>query len=118
MPVPKETAQGWWVPEIVYEENDENPTGYQLPLINVPEGQEMPAQLVVVEVRQLDEEEDGLPVVEKTIHQYFDANLLKMKMTVEEYDRVRECIGLEPLAAAIEKGQKITDNIRKKVEKD
>lgn len=110
-----------WVPEIEYEESSGGVTS-NIPFISVPEEQEMPRMLFVFESRDTGEIEPGtdgeeVPVVELNLHQYVDMAFLKAGLTVEEYDRVRFVLGLDPLAKASAEGKKITDNIRKNIEK-
>ena len=45
-----------------------------------------------------------------------DLSILKSKLTSDAYDNVRLALGLEPLKDAVEKGTKITSNIREKIE--
>ena len=87
----------------------------------VPESQKMPNLLYVFESRETGEFEpdlDGepLPILEMDLHQY--ANMQKLKSGLDEatYDKVRKCLGLEPLALAAEKGSKITESIRKNLD--
>ena len=42
-------------------------------------------------------------------------NALKAKLSVEEYDRVRAVLGLEPLKVASQKGTQITQKIRESI---
>ena len=108
-----------WVPEIMYEDGPDGMTSH-IPFIEVPEIEKMPGVLFMFEVRDTGEVEPGpegeeLPVKEMILHQYADMQTLKDGMTLEEYDRVREVLGLEPLSVAAQKGKKITDNIREKM---
>lgn len=105
-----------WVPEIVYEESEGGLTS-KIPFINCPEDQEMPRMLFMFESRETGEYEPGLegeeiPVVELNLHQYANMASLKANLTLQEYDRVRFVLGLEPMKDAVAAGQKITDNIR------
>ena len=63
-----------------------------------------------------DEEGNPLPILEMDLHQYADMTALKNNLDATTYDTVRLALGLEPLAAAEEKGRKISQNIREKVE--
>ena len=105
-----------WVPEIVYEDNDDGLSSH-IPLIVVPQGEEMPEMLFVFESRETGEFEPGvdgedLPVTELDLHQYADMAVLKKNLTWMEYDNVRFALGLEALKTAAVKGSKITSNIR------
>ena len=108
-----------WVPEITYEEA-EGGLSSNIPFIAVPENQLMPPFLFIFESRETGEFEPGLdgemlPIVEMDLHQYADLAILKRGLSPETYDQVRECLGLEPLQTAIEKGSKITDAVRKNI---
>ena len=81
----------------------------------------MPSVLFMFESRDTGEFEPGLegeevPVVELNLHQYANMSALKTGLTAEEYDRVRYVLGLDPMKSAVAAGQKITENIRNKVE--
>jgi len=105
-----------WIPEIMYEETDEGQTS-AIPFIMVPNNEEMPKLLYVFESRETEEVEPGpegeeLPIVEWDLHQYADMNILKSGLDFETYDRVRECLGLEPMDVATAKGQRISTTVR------
>ena len=105
-----------WIPEICYEEGQDGLSSH-IPFIQVPEGADMPGVLVIFESRETGEFEPGLegedvPVVQLDLHQYADMSTLKTGLSAEDYDRVRECLGLEPLVTAADKGRKITENVR------
>jgi len=109
-----------WVPEILYEESDDSDASV-LPFIMVPQGKEMPSMLYVFESRDTGEFEPGLegesvPVVQWDLHQYADMAILKDELSEEAYDNVRAALGLELLETASQKGQKITQKIREKIE--
>jgi len=106
-----------WIPEIMYEEDDSGLSS-NIPFIPVPTGETMPKMLFVFESRETGEYEpndDGepVPILEMELHQYADMLQLKEGLDPETYDKVRICLGLEPLASAVTKGQKISDKIRK-----
>ena len=108
-----------WIPEITYEEVDGGISS-NIPFVAVPEGEIMPKFLFIFESRETGEFEPGhegemLPIVEMDLHQYADMNYLKQGLSPELFDKVRECLGLEPVAAAAKKGSAITDNIRKNI---
>ena len=107
-----------WIPEIMYEDTEEEGLTSHIPFIPVPSGEEMPKMLFVFESRETGEFEPGpegeeLPVTEMDLHQYADMLTLKENLDSETYDKVREVLGLEPLKSAAVKGKKITDNVRK-----
>ncbi len=109
-----------WIPEICYEE-DSNGLSSHIPFIQVPNGQEMPRMLFVFESRETGEYEPGedgnpLPIYDMDLHQYADMSSLKKKLSPAVYDKVREALGLEPLSAAVDKGKKITNKVRKNLE--
>ena len=104
-----------WIPEVMYEE------GSNLPHIQVPAGETMPGMLMVFSATETgefepDEEGNPLPILEMDLHQYADMVTLKNNLDTTTYDAVRAALGLEPLATAEEKGRKISQNIREKVE--
>jgi hypothetical protein len=105
-----------WIPEIMYEEGD-NGLSSNIPFIMVPEGQVMPKVVFIFESRETgefepNEEGDPVPILEMDLHQYADMQQLKEGLDAATYDKVRICLGLEPLASAIVKGKKITENVR------
>ena len=109
-----------WVPEILYEEAEDGLSS-NIPFIMVPKDQTMPRMLFVFESRDTGElepnsEGDPVPIFEMDLHQYADMKILKEGLSLEVYDQVRSCLGLEPLKEAAQKGAKITESVRKKVE--
>jgi hypothetical protein len=109
-----------WIPEIMYEESEEGSS--HIPFIMVPEGQTMPNLLYIFESRDTGEKEPGLdgeavPIIEWDLHQYADMLILKNKLDIQTYDKVRNALGLEPLLTAIEKGQNISKNIRNNIDR-
>jgi len=111
--------EGNWIPEIMYEEGSEGVSN--IPFIMVPANEEMPLLLYIFESCDTGEKEPGpegnpIPIVEWDLHQYADMTILKEKLTHDVYDKVRAALGLETLAAAAEKGRKITSKIRGNVE--
>jgi hypothetical protein len=101
----------------MYEE-DLDGTSQQLPFILVPGDEEMPKFLLMWEHRDTGEIEPGpageeMPIVESTLRQYALMDVLKSKLTASEYDRVRQALGLEPLASASTKGKAISDRVSK-----
>lgn len=99
--------QTTWIPEIMYEEDS------QLPFIQVPKNQPDPHILFIFVNRENgetepDEEGNEVPVVEMDLRQFADLKILKENLTEQEYDRVREVLGLLPLKEATKKGKEIT----------
>ena len=106
-----------WLPEIVYEEIEDGITS-NIPFVSVPDEEEMPPVLFIFESRDTGEIEPGpegedLPVTELELHQYVNMTKLKNALDSTTYDRIRCVIGLEPLAVATEKGQDLTNRVRK-----
>jgi len=106
-----------WVPEIYYEEADENGLTSHIPFIAVPDDEEMPKILFIFESRETGEVEPGpngddLPVTQMDVHQYADRAVLKDGLSPELFDEVRSVLGLQPRAEAAEAGRRITDRIR------
>jgi hypothetical protein len=110
-----------WIPEIMYEDTGEEGLTSHIPFIPVPPTEEMPVMIFVFESRETGEFEPGpegedLPVTEMDLHQYADMAILKENLDVNTYDKVREALGLETLAAAASKGKQITKNVRKNLD--
>jgi len=108
-----------WVPEIMYEEGSEGASN--IPFIQVPEDEEMPKLLFMFESRNTGELEPGpegeeMPVFEWDLHQYADMAILKEALRPELFDEVRVSLGLQPMAEAVEAGQKISQNVRTTLE--
>jgi hypothetical protein len=106
-----------WVPEIYYEEADENGLTSHIPFIAVPDEEEMPKILFIFESRETGEVEPGpdgedLPVTQMDLHQYADMAVLKDGLSPELFDEVRSVLGLQPRAEAADAGRRITDRIR------
>lgn len=106
-----------WTPEISYEHDDDGGQLGNLPLIHVPKGEQMPPFLMIWEARDTGEIEPGsggeeVPVVEWDMRQYAQMEILKEKLSPQEYDRVRAVLGLKPLAEATVQGQAITQKVR------
>ena len=105
-----------WVPEIMYEEYEEDSISGGLPFIQVPNDKEMPDILFMFGSRETGEFEPDLegepqPIMEMELFQYANMHYLKQSLTAEVYDEVRVCLGLEPLAAAKKKGQEQSKKI-------
>ena len=96
-----------WIPEIFYEETQEGLTR-GLPFVNIPKDKAMPSALFICEVRDAEDDMKDLAV-----HMFANMTVLKQELDQESYNRVRAALGLEDLATATEKGQKITDELTK-----
>ena len=108
------TQNSAWYPEIMYEEES------KIPFVPVPADQQMPSILFMFESRETGEHEPGhdgepVPIVQMDLHQYADMNLLKEGLSPDQYDSVRECLGLKPMKEAVPQGRQITENIREKL---
>ena len=106
-----------WIPEIMYEEGDDGMSS-NIPFIMVPQDEDMPKMIFIFESRETgefepNEEGEPVPIIEMGLHQYADMLTLKNGLDVTTYNKVRKCLGLEPLQDAVVAGRKITDNIRK-----
>ena len=71
-----------WIPEIMYEETQDDGLTSHIPFIPVPQDEEMPKLIYVFESRETGEFEPGpngedLPVTTMDLHQYADMNTLK-----------------------------------------
>lgn len=105
-----------WIPEIMYEEATEGGSS-SIPFVMVPDGEEMPQLLYIFESNMTEDVEPGLegeevPIYEWDLHQYADMNVLKDKLDMTTYDKVRQALNLEPISIAVEKGKEITQKIR------
>ena len=96
-----------WIPEIFYEETQDGLTR-GLPFVNIPSDKAMPSALFICEVRDAEDDMKDLAV-----HMFANMTVLKQELNEESYNRVRTALGLEDLATATEKGQKITDELAK-----
>jgi len=105
-----------WVPEIMYEEYDEESISGGLPFIQVPPDKEMPDIIFMFGSTETGEFEPDLegepqPIMEMELYQYANMQYLKNELNEDVYDAVRSCLGLEPLALAREKGKKQSEKI-------
>ena len=105
-----------WVPEIMYEEYDEDSISGGLPFIQVPNDKEMPDILFMFGSTETGEFEPDLegnpqPIMEMELFQYANMHYLKDSLDEETYDRVRVILGLEPLGVARKKGMKQSEKI-------
>ena len=108
-----------WIPEITYEEIDDGISS-NIPFIAVPKEEAMPKIIFIFESKETGEYEPGLegemlPIVEMDLHQYADMAYLKSGLTPDLYDKVRLCLGLDPLESAAKEGRKITERIKQNV---
>lgn len=109
-----------WMFEITYETDDSEGQLGSLPLIHVPDGEEMPTFLMVWEARETGEFEPGfngeeVPVVEWDLRQYARMDALQAKLNADEFDKARIALGLKPLKEAVEGGKKISQSVRQTV---
>ena len=105
-----------WVPEIMYEEYDEDSISGGLPFIQVPKEKEMPDILFMFGSTETGEFEPDLegepqPIMEMELFQYANMHYLKQGLDTDTYDKVRIILGLEPLSVAREKGMKQSEKI-------
>ena len=110
-----------WIPEIMYEESEGEGITSHIPFIPVPSNEKMPTLIYVFESRETGEFEPGpdgedLPVTEMDLHQYADMCVLKDKLDLDTYDKVRSALGLEKLASATRKGRDISDKVLKNIQ--
>lgn len=110
-----------WVPEIMYEEYEEDSISGGLPFIQVPADKEMPDILFMfgsTETGEYEPDMDGnpQPIMEMELFQYANMHYLKQDLDPDTYDKVRVCLGLEPLEAAKQKGMKTSEKILNKPE--
>ena len=106
-----------WVPEIFYEEAEEDGLTSHIPFISPPEDEDMPKILFIFESRETGDLEPGpggeaLPVTQLDLHQYADMAILKQGLDTDTFDKVRAALDLEPVAAAAAAGSRITERIR------
>ena len=114
-------TQKHWIPEIMYEDTEEGMTS-NIPFIMVPAEETMPRMIFIFESRETGEfepnlEGDPVPILEMDLHQYADMLILKEGLDEQTYDKVRKCLGLQPLRQAASAGQKITENVRNNIKK-
>lgn len=105
-----------WVPEIMYEEYEEDNISGGLPFIQVPNDKEMPDILFMFGSTETGEFEPDLegqpqPIMEMELYQYANMHYLKETLNEDTYDQVRLALGLEPLNIAREKGMKTSEKI-------
>lgn len=105
-----------WVPEIMYEEYEEDSISGGLPFIQVPNDKEMPDILFMFGSTETGEFEPDLegepqPIMEMELYQFANMHYLKQSLTEDVYDQVRLALGLEPLGVARQKGMKTSEKI-------
>jgi len=105
-----------WIPEICYEEDSNGLTSH-IPFVQVPPGELMPAILFVFESQDTGECEPGddgnpLPIFDMELHQYADMAILKKKLSLVDFDKVRLALDLEPLSVAQSKGKEISEKVK------
>ena len=108
-----------WVPEIMYEDYEEENISGGLPFIQIPEDKEMPDILFMFGSQNTGEyapdlDGDPQPIVEMELYQYACMQYLKQGLDPDTYDKVRLCLGLRPLQEAIEHGMKISETVLNK----
>ena len=108
-----------WVPEIMYEEYDEESISGGLPFIQVPIDKEMPDILFMFSSQETgdfepDAEGEPQPIMEMELYQFANMQYLKDGLDADTYDKVREILGLEPLQLATQKGMKTSEKILNK----
>lgn len=111
-----------WVPEIMYEDDEEGGLTSHIPFIQVPDDEDMPSMLFISECRDSGEFEPGpdgedLPIIDLTLHQYAEMEILKKNLPPDVYDMVRAALGLIPMKEAVVKGREITQRVRDNVTK-
>lgn len=107
-----------WVPEIVYEDYEEESLSGGLPFVQVPPDKEMPDVIFVLGSEETGEFEPDLdgeeqPIVEMSVNQYANMKYLQEGLSKEMYDQVRQCLDLLPLEEAREKGRDKAQNLIK-----
>ena len=108
-----------WVPEIMYEDYEEDNISGGLPFIQVPTDKEMPDIIFMFGSTETGEYEPNLegepePIMEMELYQYANMQYLKEDLDEETYDKVRIALGLEPLGVATQKGMKQSEKILNK----
>jgi len=108
-----------WVPEIMYEEYEEDSLSGGLPFIQVPVDKEMPDIVFLFGSQETGEFEPDLdgeaqPIMEMELFQYACMQYLKEELDQDTYDKVRVCLGLQPLNQAVKAGMKQSEKILNK----
>lgn len=105
-----------WVPEIMYEEYEEESISGGMPFIQIPEDKEVPDILFIFGSQNTGEfepdiEGEAQPIVEMELYQYACMHYLKEGLDENTYNKVRSCLGLQPLQEAIKSGMKISSSV-------
>tara|TARA_B100000131_G_scaffold295267_1_gene312126 strand:+ start:271 stop:636 length:366 start_codon:yes stop_codon:yes gene_type:complete len=105
-----------WVPEIMYEEYEEESISSGLPFIQVPSDKEMPDTLFVFCSNETGEFEPDLegnpvPIMELELYQYANMKYLQDGLSPDDFDKVRVALGLLPLDEARAKGREKTNEM-------
>ena len=108
-----------WVPEIMYEEYEEDSLSGGLPFIQVPVDKEMPDIVFLFGSQETGEFEPDLdgepqPIMEMELFQYACMQYLKEGLEEDVFDKVRLCLGLQPLNQAVKAGMKQSEKILNK----
>lgn len=97
-------------PEILYGDDA------KVPAIRVPKDDIMNEILYIGELKETGEFENGQPIAEYELHQFFNANAAKKKLDPETYDKIRLAFGLEKLQNAITNSSATNEKIRNNIE--
>lgn len=105
-----------WVPEIMYEDYEEETLSGGIPFIQIPEDKEMPDILFMFGSQNTgefepDSEGEPQPIVEMELYQYACMQYLKQALDPETYDKIRVSLGLRPLEEAVQEGMKISETM-------
>ena len=108
-----------WVPEIMYEEYEEEALSGGLPFIQVPNDKEMPDIIFMFASQgtgDFEPDQEGNPqeIMEMELYQFANMQYLKESLDPKSYDLVRLALGLEPLNVARTKGMKTSEKILNK----
>tara|TARA_B100001250_G_C19726498_1_gene756326 strand:- start:393 stop:764 length:372 start_codon:yes stop_codon:yes gene_type:complete len=103
------TEKRKWVPEILYEEYEEESLSSGIPFVQVPANQEMPDIIFMFgsqETGEYEPDQDGepQPIVEMELYQYACMQYLKEDLDPVTYDKVRISLGLKPMEEASKLG--------------
>lgn len=105
-----------WIPEIVYEDADNQGISDGFPIINIPKEKEMPYMLFVLGATETGEfEPDSLgmpqPITDMEPYQFANMKYLEEALSSEDYDKVRDALGAESKSIAKEKGLNLPNTI-------
>jgi hypothetical protein len=101
-----------WVPEICYEDYEDSELTSGLPFIQIPKEKEVPDVLFFFASTETGEYEVGTTgepesIVEMELHQFACMKYLQEGLSIEDYDKVRVCLGLLPIDEARTKGRNL-----------